>query len=560
MIGLLKGLATTLEVFTRKPVTIEYPDEKHVLPVRARSFPVLLWDFDHDEPFCTGCNVCVRNCPVDCMTAVMKDNPKYAEGTSNRRKIVDKFWIDYGRCMRCNICVEVCPFEAIVMNNNWSGHENSAFDRRDLHKDIDELLKPSKSGELVNPFRPQDNIEALERAAKGEPPPERSFKGAWPEDRLPQLKRIQETGQAAIQEREPEKPKEATPAAAAAAAAAGGEVEILSANKIRAKRMRAERKAKEYIDRGEPVPPEIQAEIEKYRNMQPGVPYDASGRPVGGGAAAAAAAGAAPGQKLSGTNPDGTMRFPPGVGTGPKGDPNSYEKVRARRMRAERRFKELQAAGEEIPEDLARTLYELGSDLAPGGSIWEKEFSGGLPGGDGAGAAAAPVEKLSGTNPDGTMRFPPGVGTGPKGDPNSYEKVRARRMRAERRFKELQAAGEEIPEDLAKTLYELGSDLAPGGSIWEKEFSGGAAGGAAPAAASGGAAAGAAAGSGNGKMVFPPGVGTGPKGDPNSYEKVRARRMRAERRARAALEAGEPIPEDVMATLRETGSPLAEGQ
>ncbi|MEP7217056.1 MAG: 4Fe-4S binding protein, partial [Anaerolineaceae bacterium] len=114
MKGILKGLGVTLSTFSRKPVTVEYPDDKHPLPVRQRSFPVLLWDFDHDEPMCTGCNICVRNCPVDCMTAVMIDNPKQPEGTSNRRKIVDKFWIDYGRCMRCNICVEVCPFEAIV--------------------------------------------------------------------------------------------------------------------------------------------------------------------------------------------------------------------------------------------------------------------------------------------------------------------------------------------------------------------------------------------------------------------------------------------------------------
>jgi NADH-quinone oxidoreductase subunit I len=113
MKGLLKGLATTLSTAMRKPVTVQYPDVHHPLPVRQRSFPVLTWDFDHDEPFCTGCNVCIRNCPVDCMSATMQDNPKYAEGTSNRRKIVEKFWIDYARCMRCNICVEVCPFEAL---------------------------------------------------------------------------------------------------------------------------------------------------------------------------------------------------------------------------------------------------------------------------------------------------------------------------------------------------------------------------------------------------------------------------------------------------------------
>jgi hypothetical protein len=59
-------------------------------------------------------------------------------------------------------------------------------------------------------------------------------------------------------------------------------------------------------------------------------------------------------------------------------------------------------------------------------------------------------------------------------------------------------------------------------------------------------------------MQFPPGIGTGPKGDPNSYEKVRARRMRAERKANEARAAGEPIPDDVMATLRELGSPMAQ--
>ena len=102
---------------------------------------------------------------------MMQDNPKHAEGTSNRRKIIEKFWIDYARCMRCNICVEVCNFEAIVMDNNWTGHEHSSFDRRDLHIDIDGLLDASKQRRLVAPFRPQDSIELLEKQANGEEAP-----------------------------------------------------------------------------------------------------------------------------------------------------------------------------------------------------------------------------------------------------------------------------------------------------------------------------------------------------------------------------------------------------
>ncbi len=538
MKGLLKGLATTLSTAMRKPVTIDYPNDKHALPVRQRSFPILTWDFDHDEPFCTGCNVCVRNCPVDCMTAVMVDNPKHTEGTSNRRKIVDKFWIDYGRCMRCNICVEVCPFEAIVMDNNWTGHEHSTYDRRDLHMDIAALTEGSRTGALKLPFRPQDRIELIERTEKGEAAPEEAFKGARPEARQAQIDRLARGEGAAIQEREPEKPKATAASSAGAAGAAAGEVEVLSESKIRARRMRAERTATELRDRGEAVPAEILADIEKYTNMKAGVPYSAGG-------AAASSAGFS-GEVLTGTNPDGSMRFPPGVGTGPKGDPNSIEKARARRMRAERQCKELKEKGEEIPAELAQTLYDTGSDLAPNGTIWAT-LAAAAPG---AGASAG--VPLTGTNADGSMRFPPGVGTGPKGDPNSIEKARARRMRAERQGKELKEKGEELPAELAQTLYDTGSDMAPNGTIWEAM-----AGSAAAAGPS--VAAGAAPPAGDGGMAFPPGIGIGPKGDPNSYEKVRARRMRAERKATESQEKGEPIPADVIATLRELGSPMAGG-
>ena len=82
------------------------------------------------------------------MTVVMRDNPKHAAGESKRRKIIDEFWIDYGRCMRCNICVEVCNFEAIGMNNTWAGHELSRFDRSDLVLDLDQLLAQSKAGKV----------------------------------------------------------------------------------------------------------------------------------------------------------------------------------------------------------------------------------------------------------------------------------------------------------------------------------------------------------------------------------------------------------------------------
>ena len=148
MIGVLKSMMVTMSTFTRKPVTIQYPTQHRVLPDRDRAFPILLWDHEITEPFCTGCHACERACPVECMTVTMRDNPKFAEGTSKRRKIVDQFFIDYGRCMRCNICVEVCNFDAIAMNNTWQGHELSTLDRKDLVLDRDQLMALSKDKQI----------------------------------------------------------------------------------------------------------------------------------------------------------------------------------------------------------------------------------------------------------------------------------------------------------------------------------------------------------------------------------------------------------------------------
>ena len=153
MIGVFRSLMATAATMLRKPVTIQYPTEHRRVPERDRAFPILLWDFEIDEPFCTGCHACERACPVECMTVTMRDNPKHASGESKRRKIIDEFYIDYARCMRCNICVEVCNFDAIAMNNTWSGHELSVLDRKDLVLDLDQLLALSKQ-QKIEPWVP----------------------------------------------------------------------------------------------------------------------------------------------------------------------------------------------------------------------------------------------------------------------------------------------------------------------------------------------------------------------------------------------------------------------
>jgi formate hydrogenlyase subunit 6/NADH:ubiquinone oxidoreductase subunit I len=67
----------------------------------------------------------------------MHDNPKAAEGTSHRRKIIETFEINLNRCILCGICVDVCNFDAIAMSHE---HELASFARTGARADLGLLL------------------------------------------------------------------------------------------------------------------------------------------------------------------------------------------------------------------------------------------------------------------------------------------------------------------------------------------------------------------------------------------------------------------------------------
>ena len=141
MLASLKGLIVTLKTTFRKPVTAQYPKEHLPIQQRYMGFPALTWDKEASEPYCTGCMVCVRYCPTQCMTAKMHDNPKFAEGKSTRRKIINEFEINLGRCILCSICVQVCNFDAIEMSHE---HELSKFQRNANRVTLPQLLEMGK--------------------------------------------------------------------------------------------------------------------------------------------------------------------------------------------------------------------------------------------------------------------------------------------------------------------------------------------------------------------------------------------------------------------------------
>lgn len=67
-----------------------------------------------DPVACTSCMICVRECPVWCITlkADKRHDPNAGPRVRSTLELAD-FHIDFGLCMDCGICVDACPTDAL---------------------------------------------------------------------------------------------------------------------------------------------------------------------------------------------------------------------------------------------------------------------------------------------------------------------------------------------------------------------------------------------------------------------------------------------------------------
>jgi NADH-quinone oxidoreductase subunit I len=115
----IKGMSITFKyVWAHKPVTIEYPDVKEVLPDTSRS------RLYNDAENCIACNMCAVSCPVDCIyiSSVRRpkdqDKPLTADGTK-KNLILTQYVIDTALCCYCGLCTTVCPTECLTHTTDY---------------------------------------------------------------------------------------------------------------------------------------------------------------------------------------------------------------------------------------------------------------------------------------------------------------------------------------------------------------------------------------------------------------------------------------------------------
>jgi NADH-quinone oxidoreductase subunit I len=115
---ILGGLRLTFSNIFKKPVTVEYPEQRPPIPAGYRGVPTLVKDPDGREK-CVACQLCEFVCPPKAIRITPREIPADAP-TAHVEKAPKEFEIDMLRCIYCGLCQEVCPEEAIWLQTTYS--------------------------------------------------------------------------------------------------------------------------------------------------------------------------------------------------------------------------------------------------------------------------------------------------------------------------------------------------------------------------------------------------------------------------------------------------------
>jgi NADH-quinone oxidoreductase subunit I len=106
-------------VFRRGPVTMQYPEQRWVVPEGYRGAPYLVKDQAGDTK-CVSCQLCEFICPPKAIRIVPPGPEGQIADRPNAEKMPREFEINMLRCIFCGFCQEVCPEEAIFLMEDYS--------------------------------------------------------------------------------------------------------------------------------------------------------------------------------------------------------------------------------------------------------------------------------------------------------------------------------------------------------------------------------------------------------------------------------------------------------
>jgi len=133
---LIAGFGVTFRHMFRKPVTVNYPDEKVPVFPKYRGKQVLMRDEAGLEK-CVACGLCAVACPADAIYLEAAENDGSIAAGPRFAKV---YQINKMRCIYCGYCEEACPVSAIFMGKDY---ELAVYSKDQFVWDKEDLLVPA---------------------------------------------------------------------------------------------------------------------------------------------------------------------------------------------------------------------------------------------------------------------------------------------------------------------------------------------------------------------------------------------------------------------------------
>ena len=156
---IVSGLKTTFGTMLSKGVTLQYPEERPVIPDNYRGVPTLVRDPNGREK-CVSCQLCEFVCQPKAISIIPGEIDADAEpDRAHVEKAPKEFDINMLRCIYCGLCQEVCPEEAIFLQDVFS---LSGYSREEMINDKEKLYE--LGGTLPDKHFKLDKKKAAEQA------------------------------------------------------------------------------------------------------------------------------------------------------------------------------------------------------------------------------------------------------------------------------------------------------------------------------------------------------------------------------------------------------------
>ena len=130
------GFATTLKHIFKRPITVNYPEQKVPVFPKYRGKQVLMRDENGLEK-CVACGLCAVACPADAIYLEAAENDGSVQAGPRYAKT---YQIHKTRCIFCGYCEEACPVSAIFMGKDY---ELAVYSNKDFIWDKADLLVPA---------------------------------------------------------------------------------------------------------------------------------------------------------------------------------------------------------------------------------------------------------------------------------------------------------------------------------------------------------------------------------------------------------------------------------